>query len=102
MLNETYTRLLEKSKEQLVIVSFTAVWSGSSRILTSSLKQINTENEHLLVAEVDIESSQQLFSELGLSHVPTTLLLRDQEIIDLFTGPISKRRIREKIEAATR
>ena len=101
MSNEPYIKLLEVSNDKLVIVTFTAMWSGASKILTSSLKQIDIVNDDLALAEFDVESANELFNDLGLSHVPTTILLRDQEIIDLFIGPLSKRKIKEKILKAT-
>lgn len=83
-----------------IIISFVAVWSGNSEMLSNMLRGLDGEfNEQVDICFTDIEDNPDLAAQYGIREVPTTLIFNNGEVVDFFAGMISKNRIRQKIEA---
>lgn len=82
-----------------LILSFGAEWSGNAEMLSNMLQDIDNEfNGQIDVCLADIEADPNLAEQYGISEVPTTLIFHNGEVVDYFTGLLSKGRIRQKIE----
>lgn len=93
----TYQELINKSEGRTVLIAFTASWSGSSQLLINMLELISEDLEAVTIGEIDVEEEESLVSNLGIAQVPTTLIVRERVVIDLFTGPVSRKQIMRKI-----
>lgn len=94
-----YQQLIAASEGQLVLIAFTAEWSGASQMLTHMLKMVQKDMENILVAEIDIVSNNEIANDLGISNVPTTLIVQEKFVVDMFTGPISRKDLTRRINA---
>jgi len=82
-----------------LILSFGAEWSGNARMLSNMLQDIDDEfNNQIDICLADIENDPSLAEQYGISEVPTTLIFNNGEVVDYFTGLLSKGRIRQKVE----
>ncbi len=90
---------LENSEQSLVVVVFTALWSGNSRILMTYLNAIAKSEDALLIFQVDVEAKPELGKEFSIHFVPTTIIFRNREIVDYFSLPLSKKKLSHRILA---
>lgn len=98
MKNLDYQILLSESDRQLVLVVFTAPWSGGAHLLNGMLERVKKDYDNLRVSQFDIEEHPELATDLGITQVPTTLLIRNHQVMDLFTGAIPRRKIIDRLK----
>ena len=90
---------LNMSNKRVVVVVFSAQWSGATHILTAYLKAVKKELPVVHTDYVDVEKNDRLAKEFGIRQVPTMILIKESEIKDYKTGTMSKQKLREWIEA---
>ena len=81
----------------LVIASFGAVWSGNSSMLKRVVTDVTDDFKEVEFIWSDVEANEDLASEWGIRSVPTTLFFRDGEVVDHFTGIISRNKLKKRI-----
>lgn len=94
-----YHELLAASKDKLVLIAFTAKWSGSAEMLLHILDMAKDDLGEVVIGMIDVDAEEEVVKNLGISSVPTTLIVRNRVVVDLFTGPISRRNLMKKIKA---
>lgn len=72
--------------EKLKIVAFKAAWCGPCRVLTPILEELAVNNKELIIAKVDVDANSGLSAKYGIRNIPTTLFLRNGEIVDKVIG----------------
>ena len=99
MIELTDDNFNEAREAEFAVVEFGATWCGACRKLLPVLEEIEKDFETVLFAHVDIEKGKELVKEFSISGLPTTLLMRNGEIYQRFTGLHPKSKIRVTIEA---
>jgi len=89
--------ILKKSEEQLIVLSFTTPWSGSGNMLADTLARLQEEKSTLQVFICDLDTCPKLVKQFGITEIPTTILLYKREVVDLFTGPVSRKKILTRV-----
>ena len=89
---------LQASNARLVVVAFVTDWAGGALILKGFLEHAERElGEAVLIQFIDADDQPDLTNDLGVNHIPTTVLLRDQTIVDHIDGVIPKRKLLERM-----
>lgn len=87
-------KVLEAKKP--VVVDFHAIWCEPCRQLGPTLtKVVETRNNKVDLAKVNIDTHQELAIKYGVAAVPTVLVMRDGEMTASFLGLISEKEIDE-------
>uniref|UniRef100_A0A1X7UXY4 Thioredoxin n=1 Tax=Amphimedon queenslandica TaxID=400682 RepID=A0A1X7UXY4_AMPQE len=87
-------RVLENKKP--VVVDFHAVWCGPCRDLAPKLSKIvNSRDNKVDLAKVNIDHHQELAVNYGVAAVPTVMLMKDGKMITSFLGLISDKEIED-------
>jgi thioredoxin 1 len=92
------TEVLEA--EGVVLVDFFATWCGPCMMMKPVIEQVLEESEGLKVALVDIDQASDLASENGVMSVPTFKIFKNGEMVDEWTGAISKAEVAERVKKA--
>ena len=100
-----YKKLSNKDFEQIVmadqapsILVFGAEWSGNSEIMDSMMERVSKEfNADIHFYKVDVEEQVEISNYFNVHQIPTTIMIKDGEIIDLVRGFIPASKIRKKI-----
>jgi thioredoxin-like negative regulator of GroEL len=85
--------ILTKSEDQLIVLSFTTPWSGAGSMLASTLARLQEEKPTLQVLICDLDTCPKLVKQFGIAKIPTTILLHKRKVVDLFTGPVSRKKL---------
>ncbi len=92
------SRWLLTSEKGLVVLVFSAKWMGSTYLFESFMKDIREAAPTPFALEyIDIEDDQEIASQLGVSQLPTTVLLKKREVVDMLVGPMSRKKLVARI-----
>jgi thioredoxin 1 len=72
--------------EGVAVVKFFATWCGPCRLYAPAFARVATKNPDAGFFEVDIDQEPELTVSFGVTTVPTTIVFKDGEEIDRFTG----------------
>ncbi len=96
------TQIFEKvvvAQQQPSVLVFGAEWSGNSEIVDNMMKRLSQEfNTGIQFFKVDHEEQNNISKFLGVNSVPTTVLVKEGEVVDLIKGFLPAKRVREKIK----
>ncbi|WP_020570634.1 thioredoxin family protein [Neolewinella persica] len=92
------TTWLDSSDDHLIIVVFFAEWAGSVEILRGFMDRVQHNYPDVEVHWVDIEQQQDLSLDLGVAAIPSTIFLKDREVVDHISGVIPRRKIEERMK----
>lgn len=83
-----------------VVVDFWAEWCAPCLALAPMIDQLAEDfPEKLTVAKVDIDSNPGIPTKFGIRGIPTVILFKDGEQLDIFVGN-SPQKVREMVERA--
>ena len=96
-----HKEVLEASKNKLVVVDFYADWCKPCKILSPLLELLEKEYKYKLV-KVNTEIEQDIAQEFGIMSIPTVILFKNKEPIDMFVGAYPEPALREIFEKHTK
>ncbi|MGM0689808.1 MAG: thioredoxin [Bacillota bacterium] len=90
----------EVMKETLpVLVDFWAPWCGPCKMLGPILEELAAANDsRLKVVKVNVDENPDLAQKYEVMGIPTMFLFKGGQVIDSFTGAMSKAALTEKID----
>ena len=105
MASEKVVHLTEETFDQgisngLTLVDFWAEWCGPCKALAPTIDQIAEDyQEKVTVAKVDIDANPNIPGKFGIRGIPTVILFKDGEQLDIMVGN-SPQKVREMVENA--
>ena len=86
---DTFEALIRENK--IVLVDFFATWCGPCRMIAPLIEQVAEEYDgKAVVAKVDIDEEQELATQYGIESIPTVILFKDGETINVEVGAHQK------------
>ena len=93
-------RVLEASRETLILVDFWAEWCAPCRVLAPALERVVAEYAgSIKLAKVEVDDNMRLAGRYRLRGFPTVILFRDGSELGRFGGARPSHWIREWLEA---
>jgi len=82
-----------------VLLDFWAPWCGPCKMLGPVLEELARANDsRLKVVKVNVDENPDLAQQYEVMGIPALFLFKDGEVIDSFTGAMSKQVLTEKID----
>lgn len=93
--NDSLTDALGVNK--ITILDFYADWCSPCRTYTPIITKFGEENEDVSIGKVNIEHNQGLAQQYGVRAIPTTVILKDGQLITKVSGVIPSLKLSELI-----
>ena len=74
-----------------VVVDFWAEWCGPCKMIGPVLEELSTDMEgQIQVVKVDVDSQQQMASQLGVRGIPALFIFKDGQVVSNRAGAAPK------------
>ncbi len=81
-----------------ILVDFWAPWCGPCKAIAPTLKELAEENQdRFKVVKVNVDENPDLASRFNVMGIPTMVLFKGGQVVDRFTGAMSKQALADKI-----
>ena len=82
-----------------VLVDFWATWCGPCRMLAPIIEELAAEYEgKAVVGKVNIDEQPELAEVFGIQSIPTLLVFKDGQIVDMAVGYRPKEQLEKLLE----
>ena len=89
--NNNFKSEVEDSKG-LVFVDFYADWCGPCKMLSPVLEEVSEES-NVLIVKVDVDEAGPLAAQYGIQAVPTLMLFKNGQRVDVRMGYQNKNQL---------
>jgi thioredoxin 1 len=89
---------MEKSKYSLLVVDFWAAWCGPCKIVSPIIEQLAEQYAGKIVfGKVNVDENPYISQRFGIQSIPTLMILKEGEVIDVMVGALPKGQIENRI-----
>ena len=92
------TDVIERSRQQPVIVDFWAPWCGPCRMVSPILEEIHGERDDLRVVKLNVDDNQATAIKYEVLSIPTMILFKNGTLVKKLIGAQPKARIEAELE----
>jgi len=89
-----------KRENEISLLKFGAVWCGPCRVIKPVIEAVENElsGKNIDFLDIDVDKNESLALDFGIRAVPTTIIMKGEEVIDFMTGVQSKEILIQKLQ----
>ncbi|EKD47114.1 MAG: Thioredoxin [uncultured bacterium] len=81
----------------LVLVDFWATWCGPCKLMSPIVDELALELDGVVVGKVNVDENPDLARQFNILSIPTFIIFKSGQVIEQFSGSMSKDMLKEKI-----
>lgn len=82
----------------VVLVDFWAPWCSPCLLITPIIEELEKEMEGVTFAKLNVDENQEIARMFGIMSIPTLMIFKRGEMVDMVVGVMAKDALRERIE----
>jgi len=83
----------------IVVIDFFAEWCMPCLMMAPIIEELSEEFENdVKFGKINVEDNQELAQKFGIRSIPAFILFKDGEIVDQFSGSMTKEEFEEKLK----
>jgi len=82
----------------VVLVDFWAPWCSPCLLITPIIEELEKEMEGVTFAKLNVDENQEIARMFGIMSIPTLMIFKKGEMVDMVVGVMAKDALRERIE----
>ena len=86
-------KILEPSQQQLVVAMAVTRWSAGSIIAGDQVEEFVNMHDNVTSFQFDVEENPELLRYFRIGQVPTVIVLKNREVVDVISGLTNKKRL---------
>ena len=96
--NDSFEQAIKSSKP--VLVDFWAEWCGPCRMLIPIMEELSEElKDSIDICKCNVDECPDIASSFNIRSIPTLIIFKDGEIVDISNGAASKATVKQWIES---
>jgi thioredoxin 1 len=93
------TRLKNDFNDKIIIIDFWAVWCSPCKIFAPIFEKLQQEYyKDFIFAKINVDENHLIAQYFGISSIPTTLLLKDGQVLRKFVGVMNYPSMKQVLE----
>ena len=96
--SDSFEQAIKSSKP--VLVDFWAEWCGPCRMLIPVMEELSEElKDSIEICKCNVDECPDIASSFNIRSIPTLIIFKDGEIVDISNGAASKATVKQWIES---
>lgn len=81
-----------------VFVDFWAPWCGPCKVMGPIVGELASEMEEVIIGKVNVDENSEIAQRYNILSIPTFIVFKGGQVVEQFSGSMSKEQLRAKIE----
>ncbi|TXT53682.1 MAG: Thioredoxin 1 (modular protein) [Promethearchaeota archaeon] len=95
---QDYDNLVKKHPDTEIIIDFGAEWCGPCKMYEPIFKKLQKEyKDDFIFAKIDVDENPVMARKYAITGVPTTLILKNNELKDKIVGLMNPGNMKQKL-----
>lgn len=82
-----------------VLVDFWAPWCGPCKVMAPIVEELAGEVEGAVIGKVNVDENSDIAQSYNILSIPTFIIFKGGQVVDQFSGSMTKDQLKAKIEA---
>lgn len=96
---DEFNKLFEDYPGKIIIFDFWAVWCGPCMAFAPVFEKLQKEySQDFIFAKINVDENGSIAQRFGITGIPTTLFIKDREIVQKVVGSMNYNGMKQIIE----
>ncbi|MBT4857041.1 thioredoxin [Candidatus Uhrbacteria bacterium] len=84
--------------QNVVLVDFWAPWCGPCKVMSPVVDELASEMDGVTIGKVNVDDNAELARQFNVLSIPTFIVFKSGQVVEQFSGSMSKDALKEKLE----